>query len=94
MEQDKSIYFFITYFRKQKVNNIEFVFPENKDMHPICVYYDELPKNTFYFYNQIFKVSKSAGKGKKGNNYHFEFQIDDENYVIYLILKDALLYMM
>lgn len=51
-------------------------------MHPTCVYYDELPKNTFYFYNQIFKVSKSAGKGKKGNNYHFEFQIDNENSVI------------
>lgn len=84
MEKDKSIYFFIAYFRKQKVNisDIEFVVPDNKDMHPTCVYFDELPKNKFYFYNQIFKVSKSAGKGKKGNNYHFEFQIDDENYVI------------
>ena len=27
-------------------------------------------------------MSKSAGKGKKGNNYYFEFEINDEKYII------------
>ena len=84
MEKNEFIYFFITYFRKQKENpsEIDFIVPENKEKQPIIVYFDEQVKNPFYFYNKILKVSKTAGEGKKGNNYYFEFEINDEKYVI------------
>jgi hypothetical protein len=79
-----SLYFFITYFRKQKenANDIDFVVPENNENKPECIYIDEQYENQLYYYNKIFKVSKSAGKGKKGNNYYFEFEINDEKFII------------
>ena len=84
MEQNESIYFFITYFTKQKEDprNIDFVVPENKEKQPRIIYTDEQFKNPFYFYYKILNVSKAAGKGKKRNNYNFEFVIDDDKYVI------------
>jgi hypothetical protein len=80
----KFLYFFITYIRKSKenTNDINFVVPEKKDLKPECIYIDEQYENQFYYYNKIFKVNKSAGKGKKGNNYYFEFEINDEKYII------------
>ena len=85
MDQNKSIYFFITYFRKQKENDeyaIDFVDPEDKEMQPKCIYVEKSDKDNIFFYNKIFKVNKSAGTGKKGNNFNFEFQINEEKYVI------------
>ena len=85
MDQNKSIYFFITYFRKQKEKDeyaIDFVDPEDKEMQPKCIYVEKSDKDNIFFYNKIFKVNKSAGTGKKGNNFHFEFQINEEKYVI------------
>ena len=89
MEQKKSIYFYVTYHRKQKevISDIDFIFPENKELHPICIFCEEIPKNQIYIYNKIYKVSKSAGKGNKGNNFYFEFEINDEKYIIWFDSK-------
>ena len=67
MEKNEFIYFFITYFRKQKENpsEIDFNVSENKEKPHIIVYFDEQVKNPFYFYTKILKVSKTYGKGKK-----------------------------
>jgi len=80
----KFLYFFIKYQRKSKENpnDIIFVEPENKELKPEPIFVDEIVDDPYYYYNKIYKVSKSAGKGKKGNNYHFEFEIDDEKYII------------
>lgn len=80
----KFLYFFIKYQRKSKENpnDIIFVEPENKELKPEPIFVDEVVDDPYYYYNKIYKVSKSAGKGKKGNNYHFEFEIDDEKYII------------
>ena len=80
----KPLYFFITYTRKQKENDkdIDFIVPEKKELKPECIYIEELYENQLYYYNKIFKVSKSAGKGKKGNTFYFEFLINDEKYII------------
>ena len=86
----KEIYFFITYSRKGKENpnEIDFVEPKKKELKPECIYTDEEYKNQIYYYNKIYKVSKSAGKGKKGNNYYFEYEIKDEKYVISFDAKE------
>ncbi len=80
----KNIYFFITYPRKKKENpnEIDFVEPKKKELKPECIYTDEHYENKIYFYNKVYKVSISAGKGKKGNIYYFEYEINDEKYVI------------
>ena len=87
----KQIYFFITYTRKAKENSneIDFIEPKKKALKPECIYTEELYKNQIYFYNKIYKVSKSAGKGKKGNNYYFEYEIKDEKYVISFDAKES-----
>ena len=85
MDESKWIYFFISYYRKQKETDeyiIDFVEPENKEFHPKCIYSEHPTKDNIYFYSKVFKVNKSAGTGKKGNNFHFEFKIDEEKYVI------------
>ena len=81
---DGNLYFFITYTRKEKEdpNDISFVVPENNDLKPFLIYLDEQYENQFYYYYKVFKVNKSAGTGKKGNNYYFEFEINDEKYII------------
>ena len=87
----KQIYFFISYSRKAKENpnEIDFVEPKTKELKPECIYIDEEYKNQIYYYNKIYKVSKSAGKGKKGNNYYFEYEIKDEKYVISFDAKES-----
>ena len=84
MKQNKSIYFFITYFKKEKEkdSDIYFVEPEGKEMQPECIYKEEIYENQFYYYNKIYKANKSLGKGKKGNNFIFKFEVKDEVYVI------------
>ena len=79
-----SLYFFITYTRKQKENSedVEFIVPENKSQKPECIFVDEKYQNQKYIYNKVFKVDKSMGKGKKKNNFNFEFEISDETYII------------
>ena len=76
------LYFFILYPRKKKddSNDIIFVDPENDK--PICIFEDETYQNQIYYYKKIFKVDKSLGKGKKKTQYHFEFEIGDEKYII------------
>jgi len=87
----KEIFFFITYTRKAKENpnEIDFVEPKKKELKPECIYFDEQYENKIYFYNKVYKVSKSAGKGKKGNNFYFEFEINDEKYVISFDSKEC-----
>ena len=83
-----SLYFFITYTRKQKENSedVEFIVPENKSQKPECIFVDEKYQNQKYIYNKVFKVDKSMGKGKKKNNFNFEFEISDEkiyNFILF-----------
>ena len=89
MELGESIYFYIQYPKKQRENedesDIVFVVPENEDLQPKCIYREELPKTNFYFYKKIYKVSKAAGKG---NNYKFEYVINDEKYEILFDAKE------
>ena len=89
MELGESIYFYIQYPKKQRENedesDIVFVVPENEDLQPKCIYREELPKTNFYFYKKIYKVSKAAGKG---NNYKFEYVINDEKYEISFDAKE------
>ena len=81
---DDSIYFFIFYPRNEKenVNDIEFVIQENKSERPECIYSNEKYENKRYYYKKIFKFKKSKEKGKKGNDYYFEFEIDEDKYTI------------
>ena len=64
---DTQIFFFVTYTRKSKENpkEIDFIQPSKKDLQPECIYTDEFYENQIYFYNKVYKISKSAGKGKK-----------------------------
>lgn len=84
------IYFFIEYTRKAKENpnDIDFVEPKKKDLKPERIYVDEIYKNQIYFYNKIYKVSKSAGKGKKGS-YYFEYKIKNDKYYISFDAKES-----
>ena len=79
-----SLYFFISYPRKKKEisNDIDFVEFENNNKIPQCIFIEEKYENQIYYYSKIFKVDKSTGKGKKGNNYYFEFELDDDKYII------------
>ena len=67
MIQNQSLYFFITYSRKQKENQkeIEFVVPKENELKPSNIYQEEIIKSPYYIYNKIFKVSKAANKGHK-----------------------------
>ena len=80
----KFLYFFIQYTKKSKenTNDINYIIPENKELKPKSIYVEEEYENSFYYYNKIFKVNKLAGKGKRGNMYYFEFEINDEIYII------------
>ena len=80
----KSLYFFVTYTSKKKENekDINFLVPENSLQKPECIHIEEEYKNQTFYYEKIFKVNKSKGKGKKANNYYFEFVIDDDKYIV------------
>ena len=79
-----SLYFFILYPRKKREipNDINFVELENNNKIPKCIFIEENYENQIYYYKKIFKVDKSTGKGKKANNYYFEFEIGDDKYII------------
>ena len=69
---DNFLYFFISYQKTQKENqnDLVFVVPEKKEHNPECIYSDDdFYDNKQYYDRKIFKVNKSAGKGKKGNNF-------------------------
>ena len=79
----KFLYFFISYIRRYKEhdNDIIFIYPENNELQPRLIYVDEKYENNYYYYNKVFKVSKSA-ETKKRNKYYFEFDINDNRYYI------------
>ena len=79
-----SIYFYISYTRKQRENSedIEFIEPAKKNEKPECINTKVDMENNYYYYSKIYKVNKLAGKGEKGNNYYFEYEIGDEKYII------------
>ena len=75
-----SLYFFVTYSRKQQENDdIEFVMPEKKNLKPVCIYKEEKYESQKFIYNKVFAIEKPK-KSKK--NYSFIFEIDDEQYII------------
>ena len=75
-----SLYFFVSYSRKQKENNdVEFVVPEKNNLKPVCIYEDLKYEGQRFHYNKIFAVEKPK-KSKK--NFNFVFEIGDEQYVI------------
>ncbi len=76
------LYFFIAYKRNIKENDISFILHEKNEPKPVSIYVDEHYEKKFYYYNKIFKISKSSGKGEKRNNYTFELKINDEKYFI------------
>ena len=78
---EKSLYFFVTYSRKQHENDsdIEFVVPEKSNMKPVCIHKEEIVQGQRFYYNKIFAVDKQK-KTKK--NYNFIFEIGDEQYII------------
>ena len=60
----KSIYFFVTYSRKQKENDsdIEFVISEKNNLKPSCIYKEEKFEGQRFYYNKIFAFEKSKKK--------------------------------
>ena len=82
--EDNSLYFRITYPRKKKenTNDINFIVPEKDELKPKCIYLEEQFENQIFYYNKIFKAKKSIGKGKKIKNFYFEFETNDEKYII------------
>ena len=80
-----SLYFFVSYTSTKKENekDIKFVVPENSSQKPECIYTEDVYKNQTFYYEKIFKVNnKSKEKGKKANNYYFNFEINDDKYII------------
>ena len=47
---------------------------------PKCIYMEESYENQIYSYKKIFKANKPTGS--KGNQYYFEFQVEDDKYII------------
>jgi len=90
-ESSQSLYFFISYPRIKRENqdDIYFVVPEDRNQIPKCIYMDESHEDKGYYYQKIFMVNKSATTGKKANNYYFEFEIDDDKYIITFDSKGA-----
>ena len=84
----ESIYFFILYHtrKKENSNDINFIISENNNQIPKCIYCEEYQDKIFN-YKKIFKVNKSTAKGKKANNYYFEFDIGDDKYSISFEVK-------
>ena len=82
------LYFFISYPRKKRENteDIIFVKPEDDNEKPQCIYVEDNYQNQIYFYMKIFKVKKTK---KKDKQYCFEFEIDDEKYIITFESKNA-----
>ena len=90
-ENSESLYFFISYPRTKRENqdDIYFVVPEDKNNIPKCIYMNEEHENKGYYYQKIYMINKSATKGKKPNNYYFEFEIEDDKYIISFDSKGA-----
>ena len=77
-----SLFFFISYPRQKRdnIDDIVFIVPNNQN--PECIFTEEFYQNQIYFYKKIYKVTKSNEKGKKNNNYYFEFELGDDKYII------------
>ena len=82
--EDKFLYFFISYAKNQNENesDIDIILTEENKLKPFCIYVDERYEDQIYYCNRIFKVRKSAGKGEKDNNYYFEYEKNDDQYII------------
>ena len=78
----EDIYFFISYEKNQKEeeSDIDMILKEKNELK--CIYVDEKYEDQIYYCNRIFKIRKSAGKREKGNNYYFEFQKNDDQYIL------------
>ena len=90
---DDSLYFFIHFSRTEKVKLNEIYFLDEEDSgessneKPECIYSDNIiydNKNQKYYYNMIFKTQKVISK----TNYYFEFEINDDKYIISFLAKE------
>ena len=87
-----SLYFFISYKSEKKENASDIVFtvPEKKEQIPESIFVEESYENQIYYYKKIFKVDKYAGKGIKGTNYYFEFEVHNEKNIISFDSKESI----
>ena len=78
------LYFYISYSKtkQENISDIKFVVPEKKEQKPECISSEEIYDKKSYNYKKIFKVNKSAAKGKKATNYYFEFETGEYRYII------------
>jgi len=88
---ETTLYFFISYPRKnkEKFGDIHFIVPEDKINIPTCIYMDETNDNNLYYYKKVFMINKSIGKGRRNNEFYFEFDLDDDRYIISFDSKGA-----
>ena len=85
----KYFYFFVYYQRTthEDADDLECVFPENKELKPLCIHNEESISNKTYYYKKIFKAECSSQKNQKANNYLYIFETGDYKFIIKLDTK-------
>ena len=85
----KYFYFFVYYQRTahEDADDLECVFPENKELKPLCIHNEESISNKIYYYKKIFKAECSSQKNQKANNYLYIFETGDYKFIIKLDTK-------
>ena len=83
------LYFFVYYPRTthEDTDDLECVFPENKELKPLCIHNEESISNKTYYYKKIFKVECSSKQNQKANKYLYIFETGDYKYIINLDSK-------
>ena len=63
----KTFYFFVYYPRTQKEteDDIDFVVPKEVEQRPECIFSDAKYSNGIYYYQKIYKVTKTEKKREK-----------------------------
>ena len=86
---EEYLYFFISYPRNKQENSSDINFKTTDDKKkPECITLEEIYENGMYYYKKIFMINKAKSKGKKPVNYHFEFIIGEDKYIISFENKD------
>ena len=84
--EKECLYFFTYYWSEQKETsqNNNFVVPEDENEEPSCIISEDSYENQKFYYKKIFKVEKPipTGKKSKSKNYYFEFEIEENKYIV------------